>query len=58
MGGAFVTVTGKTPEELDKERNKKIEDAKKMGLLDVRAISEIRWDEKNQEWTQTFWVHS
>lgn len=55
MGGCFVKVTGSTKSEVEKKVNKSIQEAKELGLSDVRA-KVIKFNKT--EWIGFLWVHS
>lgn len=66
MGGAFVEVRvparneqdQKARDELSRQVTAKLEEAQRMGLTDIRAMSEVIFDAESGELVQGFQAHS
>ena len=65
MGGAILSVKAKTKEELNKQVDKTIQEADRMGLIDVRSIKVFKPgeyikpdDQPEDQWVAVVWVHS
>ena len=65
MGGALLSVKAKTQEELNKQVDKTIQEADRMGLMDVRSIKFFKPgeyikpdDQPEDQWVAVVWVHS
>lgn len=57
MGGAVVWAEAKTKEQCERELREHIEEARRMGLEDVGAISPpVQLD--NGNWYTSAWLHS
>jgi len=65
MGGTFIQCRATTHEKLDKKVNKAIQEADRMGLMDVRSIKFFAPgeyvkpnDQPEDQWVAVIWVHS
>ena len=65
MGGALLSAKANSQEELNRQVQKIIQDADRMGLIDVRSIKffapgeYIKSDDQPEEqWVAVVWVHS
>lgn len=65
MGGALLSVKAKTQEELNNEVERTIQEADRMGLIDVRSVKIFKPgeytksnDQPEDQWVAVVWVHS
>ena len=65
MGGALLSIKAKTQEKLNKQVEKAIQKADRMGLMDVRSIKVFAPgeyikpdDQPEDQWVAVVWVHS